>query len=147
MALLVIGGMTSCKPKKSAYRSMYEKAQQREVAQQEAYPEEEPIVVTDNTDVREEKLSVPEGEKAPDGIRTYSVCIGSFKNITNARSLRERMVAEGYTGAILAQNEMGMYRVLVTGHDTKEEAVRSRDAIMSKYAPAFSDAWIVRRAY
>ena len=40
-----------------------------------------------------------------------------------------------------------MYRVLVTGHDTKEAAVRSRDAIMQKYAPAFSDAWIVRRAY
>lgn len=90
---------------------------------------------------------VPEGESAPNGIRTFSVCIGSFKNITNARSLRERMISEGYGEAILAQNESGMYRVLVTGHDTKEAAVRSRDAIMQKYAPAFSDAWIVRRAY
>ena len=148
LGLLLIGScMTSCKPKKSAYRSMYEKAKQHEIAQQSTYPQEEPIVVADNSDVREEKLSVPEGESAPNGIRTFSVCIGSFKNITNARSLRERMISEGYGEAILAQNESGMYRVLVTGHDTKEAAVRSRDAIMRKYAPAFSDAWIVRRAY
>lgn len=149
LGLLLVGScMTSCKPKKSAYRSMYEKAKQREVAQQESrYNQDEPIAVADNSDVREERLSVPEGESAPNGIRTFSVCIGSFKNITNARSLRERMISEGYRDAILAQNEAGMYRVLVTGHDTKDAAVRSRDAIMQKYAPAFSDAWIVRRAY
>ena len=91
LGLLLVGScMTSCKPKKSAYRSMYEKAKQQEIAQQSTYPQEEPIVVADNSDVREERLSVPEGESAPNGIRTFSVCIGSFKNITNARSLRER---------------------------------------------------------
>lgn len=148
-ALAMVAGFSSCKPKQSAYKAVYEKArQQREIAaQQEDQPKNEiiPVVTEDNVDVRPEKVTAAVGENA-DGLRRYSVVIGSFQNATNARSLKERMAGEGFN-PILAQNEQGMYRVIVTSFDDKFEAMRSRDAIKSMYNPAFQDAWILEKAY
>ena len=140
---------TSCKPKQSAYHAAYERAQQRQIAQQEAAQDEvRPMpapVATDDTPVREEKITPIDGSNEV-GLKAFSVVIGAFENITNARSLRERMLGEGYP-AILAQNEQGMYRVIVTSFDTKAEAVTSKESIKSRFAPLFSDAWILQRTY
>ncbi len=140
---------TSCKPKQSAYHAAYERAQQRQIAQQAAAEDEvRPMpapVAAEDASVREEKVTPTDGADA-NGLKAYSVVIGSFQNITNARSLRERMLGEGFP-AILAQNEEGMYRVIVTSFDTKSEAVTSRESIKSRFAPLFSDAWILMRAY
>ena len=143
-------GATSCKSKQSAYKAVYEKAvQQREIAAAEednSYREEVmPVVAPSDTDVRPERVIPAQGEDAS-ALLKYSVVIGSFQNITNARSLKERMASEGYT-PILAQNEVGMYRVIVTSFNDKLEAARSRDAIKRMYQPLFQDAWILERAY
>lgn len=149
MALLAAGAMTSCKPKQSAYKAVMEKAQQREIAKQaEETPKDEIIpVLTDETDVRPEKVTPAQGENA-NGLLRYSVVIGSFQSVTNARSLKERMADQGYS-PILAQNEQGMYRVIITSFDSKSEAVRSREAIKSMYSDRglFQDAWILERTY
>jgi cell division septation protein DedD len=79
-------------------------------------------------------------------LRRYSVVIGSFKNKTNAYALKERMQNAGYK-AILAQNEEGMLRVIVSSFDEKADAADSRDAIKAKYAPNFQDAWLLERQY
>lgn len=147
IAIAMVVGMSSCKPKQSAYKAVYEKAkQQREIAAAEQ-PKDEivPVVAPEDVDVRAERVVPAQGEN-PDGLKMYSVVIGSFQNATNARSLKERMTSEGFN-PILAQNEQGMYRVIVTSFDTKAEAVRSRDAIKSMYTPAFQDAWILEKAY
>lgn len=86
-----------------------------------------------------------EGEDG-DAIKLFSVVIGSFKNLTNANSLKERMQNEGYT-PVLGENEYGMMRVIVTSFETKAEAEKSRDAIRAKYAPNFQDAWVLERTY
>lgn len=145
-ALLMVVGFSSCKPKQSAYKSAYERAKQREVAQAQEQDNVEPVLTTTDESVRSERINPAEGENAS-GLRAYSVVIGSFQNITNARSLKERMASEGFGTAMLAQNEQGMYRVIVTSFDTKDEAVRSREEIKSRFAPLFSDAWILQRAY
>ena len=49
--------------------------------------------------------------------------------------------------AILAQNEEGMLRVIVSSFDEKADAADSRDAIKAKYAPNFQDAWLLERQY
>lgn len=149
IALLAAGAMTSCKPKQSAYKAVMERAQQREIAKEaEETPKDEIIpVVTDNADVRPEKVTPALGEDAS-GLRRYSVVIGSFLSVTNANSLKARMADQGYN-PILAQNEQGMYRVIVTSFDDKSDAVRSRESIKSMYADKglFQDAWILERTY
>ena len=84
--------------------------------------------------------------KDADAIKLYSVVVGSFKNRTNAFSLKERMQNEGYT-PVLGENEQGMLRVIVTSFETKAEAEKSRDAIRAKYRPNFQDAWVLERTY
>lgn len=145
MVLMI--GTVSCKSKQSAYKAAYEQAKEREISSDE--PSEEEIApVTKSKDAgetRQEKITPVEGEDG-DAIKLYSVVIGSFKNRTNAFSLKERMQNEGYT-PVLGENEQGMLRVIVTSFETKAEAEKSRDAIRSKYRPNFQDAWVLERTY
>lgn len=145
-AIALICGLGSCKPKESAYKAAWERAKQREIAREKEQDEIVPVAVsnTSDSDVRSERVTPADGED-PNGLKDYSVVIGSFKNATNARSLKERMIGEGYS-ATIALNEQGMYRVIVTTFNTKEEAIRSKETIKSIYAPNFQDAWILRRS-
>lgn len=142
----------SCKSKQSVYKAAYEKARDREMPDapvvEDELVEEEVIAPvskprTSGAAVRQERVTPVAGENA-DGLKQYSVVIGSFKNKTNATSLKERMQNDGYT-PILAQNEQGMYRVIITSFDYKADAADSRDAIKAKYAPNFQDAWILQQ--
>ena len=90
-------------------------------------------------------INAAEGEDAS-RLKRFSVVIGSFKNKTNAYSLKERMQNDGYN-AVLGENEQGMLRVIVTSFDNKSDAIYSREDIKSKYAPDFQDAWILERKY
>lgn len=140
-------GLGSCKSKKSAYRKAYEEAKQREIATQHNKPAvvyeapAETPTPTATVAVRKERVSVLEGEDS-NNLKRYSVVVGSFQNPTNARALREKMSARGYN-AVLAKNEMGMLRVIVSSFDTREEAAASREAIKSRFAPDYKDAWIL----
>lgn len=141
-------GMGSCKPKQSAYKAAYEQAKEKEMSEPVVVEEEEEIVTvskprTSNASVRQEKVTAISGEDAS-GLKRYSVVIGSFKNKTNAVALKERMQNAGYS-PILAQNEQGMLRVIVTSFNDKADAADSRDAIKAKYAPNFQDAWLLER--
>ena len=145
LCLVLVFG-TSCKSKQSAYQAAYEQAKAREM-EEPAYddvftPVTKPIASTES---RQERITPIAGENAS-GLRLYSVVIGSFRNRTNAYSLKERMENEGYT-PILAENEEGMLRVILTSHDNRPDAERSRDAIRSRYYPNFQDAWLLERRY
>lgn len=153
VAVCMVLAFGSCKPKQSAYKAAYEQAKEKEMA---AAPVEEEVVEeeviapvskprTSSAAVRQEKVTPVLGENA-NGLKQYSVVIGSFKNQTNATSLKERMQNDGYS-PILAQNEQGMYRVIITSFDYKADAADSRDAIKAKYAPNFQDAWILQQQY
>jgi cell division protein FtsN len=131
---------SACKPKQSAYQKVYEAAQSRPTVYQ-APPapatQTAPAVATFQT----EKVTAVDGR----GIKRYSVVIGSFLSKTNAESLKNRMQNQGYI-PVLAQNEKGMYRVLVATFDDKSEAYTLRDDIKERY-PEFNDAWLLERIY
>ncbi|ETK11639.1 cell division protein [Tannerella sp. oral taxon BU063 isolate Cell 8/11] len=147
LCLVFAIGTVSCKSKQSAYKAAYEQAKEREISSDEPTDEEiAPVTKSkDSGETRQEKITPVEGEDA-DAIKLYSVVVGSFKNRTNAFSLKERMQNEGYT-PVLGENEQGMLRVIVTSFETKAEAEKSRDAIRSKYRPNFQDAWVLERTY
>ncbi len=150
ITLAMVLSLGSCRSKKkSEYRKAYEAAKQRELAQRET---ESPIEyeapknareVKTTAVVRRERVSAYEGENQ-NNLRQFSVVIGSFQNPTNAKSLRERMTKKGYN-AVLAKNEIGMLRVIISSFDTREEAVASREAIKARFAPDFQDAWLLEK--
>ena len=149
LALASVVSLSSCGSKKSAYRKAYEQAKQREVATQSAQPavqyEEAPAVAqsrsTTPMTVRKERVTTYQGEDAT-RLKRFSVVVGSFQNPTNARNLKERMVNAGYS-AVLASNEVGMLRVIVSSFNSREEAAASREAIKARFAPEFKDAWLL----
>lgn len=151
LALVAVASLSSCGAKKSAYRKAYEQAKQREVATQATKPAvqyEAPVTTPERAaapvTVRKERVTTYQGEDA-NRLKRFSVVVGSFQNPTNARNLKERMVKAGYN-AVLATNEVGMLRVIVSSFDSREEAVASRDAIKARFAPDFKDAWLLENA-
>nr|WP_315096904.1 SPOR domain-containing protein [uncultured Porphyromonas sp.] len=148
LALISLVSLSSCKTKQSAYRKAYEQAKQREVATQDTKPAAEYEAPAASTaapvTVRKERVSTYSGEDAT-RLKRFSVVVGSFQNPTNARSLKDRMEGQGYN-AVLATNDAGMLRVIVASYDTRDEAVASRDAIRSRFAPDFKDAWLLENA-
>ena len=151
LALVAVASLSSCGAKKSAYRKAYEQAKQREVATQATKPAvqyEAPVTTPERAaapvTVRKERVTTYQGEDA-NRLKRFSVVVGSFHNPTNARNLKERMVKAGYN-AVLATNEVGMLRVIVSSFDSREEAAASRDAIKARFAPDFKDAWLLENA-
>lgn len=145
--------ITGCKPKESAYRKAYDKAKAAEtetvatpVNTESDVPVVTPLVeknvnqtqVTDNSDnvtVRQEAVSVINGS----GLRNFSVVVGSFSLPANAQGLQNQLKAAGYDAQIVKNMERNLYRVVASTHDTKADAVRSRDQFRSKYP----DAWLL----
>ena len=147
---LVLLSVSACGPKQSAYRQVYEKAKQREVAAQQKEPVMTPpanVVVarepTADIQLRRERLEAVKGEDA-NMLKTYNVVVGSFQNHTNAYSLKERLQAQGYN-PVLGQNEAGMLRVIITSFDNRREAEASREQVKGRFAPDFQDAWILEK--
>jgi cell division protein FtsN len=139
----------SCKSKSSAYKTAYEQAKSSDNNWEEEDEIDDTEVLTSEEvsyeSVKQEKVKPASGEDES-GLKKYSVVIGSFKNRTNAYSLKERMIDEGYR-PVVAENDFGMLRVIVASFDSKADAARSRDNIKSKYAPNFQDAWLLERRY
>ena len=136
----------SCKPKASAYKTAYDQA--TSIDDDYVEIDDSEVVTTEEVSyesVRQERVKPLSGEDAA-GLKRFSVVIGAFGVKTNAYSLKERMVNEGYN-PVIAENDEGLLRVIVTSFDTREDAARSRDNFKRKYAPNFQDAWLLERRY
>ena len=158
--LMVLG--TSCKPKQSAYKQVYEAAKEKEMQQTASQPS---TVVKDASPLPPVEVSVRKEKVEPvyptdaAGLRRYSVVIASLSVKLNAESLKSRMENGGHQ-VILAQNEQGMYRVIVASYDDKAQAAAKREEIYNKYSAIgntdylrktygvpFNDLWILERQY
>ena len=147
-------GMTSCGTKESAYKKAYEKAKQydTQTAQQAAQPVETSTAVvapvqtrpansarvTDNADnvsVRQERVSMVSGN----GLKAFSVVVGSFGLVSNAEGLQQRLRDAGYQAQIVKNEDRNMYRVVAATFDSKADAARSRDQLRATYP----DAWLL----
>ena len=146
---------TSCNSSESAYKKAYEKAKQYDTQtaqQQAAQPVETSTAVvapvqtrpandtrvTDNADnvsVRQERVSMVSGN----GLKAFSVVVGSFGLVTNAEGLQQRLRDAGYDAQIVKNEDRNMYRVIAATFDNKADAARSRDQLRATYA----DAWLL----
>lgn len=145
--------MASCSgSKESAYKKAYEKAKAQEAQQTEvAAPQEEAPVVTplvekpatqttviDNTDnatVRTEAVTLVDGN----GLKDFSVVIGSFSLKSNALGLQQRLKNQGHPAQVAYNPSINYYRVIVSTFDNKASAVQSRNQFRATYP----DAWLL----
>lgn len=152
-ALCVALAFTGCKSSESAYRKAYEKAKAQEenrateqnqgneeiavVAPVVEKPATETVVVdnTDNVPVRQESLSVVSG----DGLKSFSVVVGSFSVQANAEGLQGTLRNQGYSAQVAYNAANQMYRVVAATFDNKADAVNSRNELRSQYP----DAWLL----
>lgn len=151
----------SCKPKQSAYKSVYEAAKEKEMdesATTSPRPISSSTVSSSNESVRKEKIK-PVYDSDASRLKAYSVVIAAMSVKPNAESLKQRMESAGYN-VILAQNEQGWYRVIIASYDSKDQAVARKNEILSsffaqgsqeslraKYGIPFNDWWILQREY
>lgn len=167
LALAALIAFGSCKPKQSAYKSVYEAAKEREMeentdasATSVSKPAETTPTYTASTTetVRKEKVT-PVYESDASGLKAYSVVVAAMAMKPGAESLKQRFGNDGYN-VILARNEQGMYRVIIASYDSKEQAVAKKNEILeqylsnsdlatlkSKYGIPFNDWWILQREY
>lgn len=145
--------MASCSgSKESAYKKAYEKAKAQEAQQTEvAAPQEEAPVVTplvekpatqttviDNTDnatVRTEAVTLIDGN----GLKDFSVVVGSFSLKSNALGLQQRLKNQGHPAQVAYNPSINYYRVIVSTFDNKASAVQSRNQFRATYP----DAWLL----
>jgi cell division protein FtsN len=146
LLIVLLFSMNACKPKQSSYKQVYEAAQSRSIVDEtqkgKPAPVESAKPTTPPSTFQKEKVTAVDGA----GIQRYSVVIGSFLNQTNAKSLKDRMQRDGYS-SVLAQNEKGMYRVIIATFSDHSRAVSEREKIKEKYAPEFPDAWLLEQDY
>jgi len=165
LALAFVIAFGSCKPKQSAYKSVYEAAKEREMEETtvSSTPVSKPAETTPTyssttESVRKEKVT-PVYESDANGLKAYSVVIAAMAMKPGAESLKERFNKDGYD-IILVRNDQGMYRVIIASYDSKEQAVAKKNEILesynamgdvstlkSKYGIPFNDWWILQREY
>ena len=72
----------------------------------------------------------------------YNVVVGSFEDKEKALTLQTNLEKEGYK-PIIAQNEKGMYRVIIAGYNSGRLAYDMCKELRSKYPKRFGDVWIL----
>ena len=91
--------------------------------------------------VREEKVKPV--DQSEETVYRYYVIIGSFKNLDNARKYRTDLVKDGFTPAIL-ENENGLFRVSVGAYND-ENAARLKIAGIRAAYEKYGDVWLLVR--
>lgn len=143
----------SCgKSSESAYKKAYEKAKSQEAAQQvtqptttttttpvvapvQTQPATQTVVAQPDKDVRAESVQVVSGN----GLKQYSVVVGSFKGQANAEGLQQQLRNNGYDAQVVRKDAVdgAWFRVIATTFDNKADAVNSRDALRATYQGAW----------
>ncbi len=159
LGLCMALSFASCKSGESAYKKAYEKAKQMELAESQQEPAtdvveviEQPETVQTATPVKPaEKVAAPvekqeKVEVVGNGtLKKYSVVCGSFGLKTNAESLRDYLIGEGYNALVVFNPSIAMYRVITSSFDTREEAVTARENLKARYPNRddFKGSWLL----
>ena len=113
----------------------YQQPVQQQPVQQYQQPVQQQPVQQREVAVRQENLTVVNGE----GLKPFSVVVGSFGSKTNADNLQRTLINAGYRAQVAYNEERQMYRVVASTFDSKDEAANSRDQLIGQYP----GAWIL----
>lgn len=134
--LLTVIGISSCKTSEANYRAAYQKAiagrdsltaientiygkHRRNVTASIA------VLGTDTVEMLTARVRVTDGGGGiRENLKPYNVVVGQFKQLFNAKSLRERLVDAGYSTAFVVETAEPYYYIVLRSYPTRDEAVR-----------------------
>ena len=130
--------VSGCKTSEKNYRTAYEKTVNSD-NDYNVTDFDKTVYGRHRRAVRETQAEAPSGRKTPtriitvsvteDGggirewLKRYSVCVGSFKQLFNANSLRQRLTENGYPRTFIVQNAEPYYYILVDSSDNLDEMI------------------------
>lgn len=142
--LALIGAIVlleGCKTTEANYRQAYEKAM---AGRDEGVDIDSTIYGKVRREMREETVTgrdgkdvvvktqlvkvTPEGGGIRENLREYNVVVGQFKQLFNAKSLRERLVDNGYPEAFVVQTAEPYYYVVLL---SRADVVEASDGLAS----------------
>lgn len=160
VAAVCVAILSGCKAKESMYKAAYDQAKAKELTDntvkapeaepQTQTPTQETVVTQDPqtkaveapvVKVTKERVTTIDADDAGK-LKMFNVVLGSFSISTNAKGLKESLVADGYN-AFVVQNATGWYRVIVASFDDRESATAFRESIQQRYVGRFNDAWLL----
>lgn len=127
--------LTGCKTNEANYKAAYEAAV---VKQKESADIDSTIygairrqarmatlaVGADSLPLRTEPLGYTEnGGASRETLHRYNIVVGQFKQVFNARQMRERLMNGGYTDAIIVHTREPLFYVVAASVNTPEEAL------------------------
>lgn len=140
---MVLSLAWSCKTSEANYRAAYEKA----IAGRDSLTALEntiygrhrrnttsslAVVDNDTVEMIATRVRVTEGGGGiNENLGPYSVVVGQFKQLVNAKSLRERLVDAGYPKAFVVETAEPYYYVLLNSYSTQAEAVKACTRVRS----------------
>lgn len=132
--------LTACKTTEKNYREAYEKAvehvRERSGVDSTIYARfrnqaqvSQLVVGSDTLPMQTEYVGYTDGGGASrDNLRTYNVVVGKFKQIFNARDMRQRLLDHGYEAMIIHTREPLYYVVSATCGTAAEALEQMRRA-------------------
>lgn len=124
----------SCKTTEKNYRTAYERTM---TAQDTTHLEfeqtiygryrrdmrvSESIVGGDTVATRIQRVFITPGDSVPNMLKNYNLVVGQFKQLFNAKSMRQRLCDKGYTGAFVVQTAEPYYYVVAQDYDGQSQA-------------------------
>lgn len=152
--------LTGCKTSEKNYRAAYEVAKQKmnesavdstvlaRISQAEL--PKETVVDGDTLPMRTFPIGyAKDGGASKEVVKRYNVVVGQFRQIFNAKAMRERLVSSGYPGAFVLNDRDQNYYVVAASCSTPAEAGQQlervrKDNSISLKAPL---PWILRPAH
>ena len=132
--LAVVAIMTGCKTNENNYRAAYEAAvshhEENSGVDSTIYARirnqarmSDLVVDGDSLPLRTEYIGYTDGGGASrETIKRYNVVVGQFKQVFNAKAMRDRLVEHGYEAVIVNTREPLYYVVAATCADPQEAA-------------------------
>lgn len=125
--------LAGCKTNEANYRQAYEVAKQKyenvdtastESHRLERYAQPRPRVVDGDTlQLLVQPLNAVAGEGLTSSqISRYNVVVGQFRQIFNARQMRQRLIGSGYGSTAILASPMPLYYVVTMTTDTASQA-------------------------
>lgn len=141
--MLAAMALTSCKTTEENYRRAYEAAaeQKREntgidstiyARIRNSATNARLVVGSDSLPLRKEYIGYTDGGgSSRENVRRYNIVVGQFRQIFNAKQMRQRLIDGGYEGTMIVHTREPMYYVIASSVSTPEEALAAWQRVTS----------------
>lgn len=160
-ALCVAAAFTGCKTTEKNYREAYEMAKDKQTqtggVDSTIYAnlrkQGKPAVIAvggDSLVYRTVTIGFPKDCGAShETVKRYNIVVGQFKQIFNARAMRQRLLDGGYDGALVLQTREPLYYVVATSVATPEEALAALKRVKADGSLSLRDPmpWVLRPSH